>query len=94
MFTAIVKPLVRSEMLNKVHFHSSNMNYEKFYKDHIPKSHLPKEYGGELESVKSLHDQQRQILKSLGEYFKLEEMQSNFEFDEYADEVFNDGQRF
>lgn len=38
---AIVKPFIRSEMLNRIHFHPANMDYEKFYKQYIPKSCLP-----------------------------------------------------
>lgn len=87
---AIVKPLVRSEMLNKVHFYRSDMNYEKFYKDCIPRSHLPSDYGGYLASVKVLHQEQRKSLLKLRDYFVFEEMQANLIFDEFVDDFLDD----
>lgn len=59
---------------------------ESFYKECVPKSHLPFDYGGDLESVETLHKQNRESLMKLRNYFVMEEQQSNFEFDEYVDE--------
>jgi hypothetical protein len=77
-------------MLNKVHMYSSSIDFEKFYKDCVPKSHLPSDYGGELESVEELQTQQRQTFNKMKDYFLYEEMQSNLEFDEYVDEFCDD----
>lgn len=83
---AIVKPLLRSEMFDKIHFHPTNMDYEKFYKEFIPKSHLPSDYGGDLESIQVLHENQRSAFLEMRDYFLMEEGQMNFEYDECADD--------
>lgn len=80
-----MKPITRSELLSKVHFYSTKMDHDKVY-EHIPKSHLPMEYGGELESIKELNQKQRRIFENLREYFVYEEMQAKKEFDDFADE--------
>jgi hypothetical protein len=58
------------------------MDYEKFYRDFIPKSCLPSDYGGDLESIEILHNKNRENLHQMREYFLLEERLMNFEFDE------------
>lgn len=78
-----MKPLVRSDLLNRVHFHSPNMDYEKFYKEHVPRSSLPSEYGGDLKSCLELHQKHRSSLMKLREYFIIEERVMNFELEEY-----------
>lgn len=83
---AIVKPLLRSELFNKIYFHSSTKDLESFYKEHIPKSNLPSDYGGDLESIEVLHNRQRAELMEMREYFLMEERQINFEYDKFADE--------
>lgn len=85
MIINMVKPFLRSELMNKIHFHPSNMDYEKFYADCIPKSHLPSDYGGDLESIEILHNRQRKTFMEMRDYFMLEEKQKNLEFDEHAD---------
>lgn len=37
----IVKPFLWGEMLGRIHFHPSNMDWEKFYEEVLPKSCLP-----------------------------------------------------
>jgi hypothetical protein len=83
---AIVKPLLNSELLQKLHLHNSDMNYEEFYEKFVPKSHLPSDYGGTLESVEELHKTSSQSLINLKYYFIHEEQQSKLEFDPYVDE--------
>lgn len=81
-----MKPFVKSELFNKVQFHSKNLDYERFYKECVPKSHLPSDLGGDLESVEILHNRHREILMKLREFFLMEEQQWNFEFDQYVEE--------
>jgi hypothetical protein len=69
----MVKPFTRSKLLERVHFHTSNINWDDFYRDHIPKSHLPADYGGELETIKVLHEKSCEKLMKMGKYFKYEE---------------------
>jgi len=47
---------------------------------------MPKDYGGDLPSIKELHESERKILINLKEYFKLEEQQVNHELDHIAEE--------
>lgn len=47
---------------------------------------MPKDYGGELPSIKELHENERKILINLKEYFKLEEQQVNHELDYNSEE--------
>lgn len=87
-----MKPLLNSELLEKLHLHRSDMDYEAFYRDHVPKSHLPSDYGGDLESVEKLHEQHCKKIMDLKDYFYYEEQQSNFEFDSYVEEFLDDVQ--
>lgn len=59
------------------------MDYEKFYEEWIPKSCLPSDYGGDLESIEDLQNKHRKSLLKMREYFLLEERMMNFEFEEY-----------
>jgi hypothetical protein len=90
LIIGIVKPLLNSELLQKLHLHRSDMDFEAFYRDHIPKSHLPSDYGGDLESVEKLHEKHCKKLKNLKDYFYYEEFQSNFEFDAFAEEFLDE----
>lgn len=45
------------------------MDYEKFHEDFIPKSCLPMDYGGDLQSVEDLHSIHSNELFRLREYF-------------------------
>ncbi|CRL02024.1 CLUMA_CG015172, isoform A [Clunio marinus] len=82
---SMVKPFIWAEMMSKIHFHSSNMDFEEFYEKHIPKSCLPSDYGGDLESVEVLHNRQRKEFIDMRNYFLMEEKQVNFEGDQYAE---------
>lgn len=76
----MMKPFTSSGFLSKIHWHSADMNYEKFYEDHLPKFCLPSDYGGDLDSVEELHTRHKALLMEMKEYFLLEEKQMNFEF--------------
>lgn len=78
-----MKPFIKSDLLKRVYFHSNNLDYEKFYKEWIPKSCLPSDYGGDLESVEELHEMQRKSLMKMRDYFLLTEQMMNFVYDEY-----------
>ena len=64
-----------------MHMHSSSMDYEKFYKDYIPKSCLPSDFGGDLESVEVLHQKHCKEFQRLQPYFKWEEEQASLNLD-------------
>lgn len=41
MLLAIIKPLMRSDLLRRTRFHPSSLNFEEFYEKHVPRSCLP-----------------------------------------------------
>lgn len=55
---------------------------ETFYKNVIPKSGLPKDFGGDLASVEELHEKFKNEYYGLGEYFRAEEAQRGSCWDE------------
>ncbi|XP_049964366.1 alpha-tocopherol transfer protein-like [Schistocerca serialis cubense] len=66
----IMKPIMKKELSDKLFVHSKDM--EEFYK-HVPKSVLPKDYGGELDSLEVYHNETRQRLKEHREWFLSEQ---------------------
>lgn len=85
-----MKSLARSELFNKIHFHTSNLDYDKFSKEFIPKSQLPADYGGDLESVEVLQKKYREELMELRDFFLLEEQQMHSKFDHYVEKFGED----
>lgn len=57
------------------------MDFEKFYKEHIPKSSLPSDFGGDLESVAELHEKHCKEFMRLQNYFVAEEQQAALKLD-------------
>lgn len=49
---------------------------EKFYEDHIPKSSLPSDFGGNLESVEVLHKRHCEEFLRMRNFFLAEEKQA------------------
>ena len=76
----MISPFTSTGFLSKIHWFTADMDYEKFYTEHIPKSCLPSDYGGDLGTVGELHEKHKKILSEMNEYFLLEEKQMNFEF--------------
>lgn len=78
----MIRPFTSTGFLSKIHWHSTSMDFEEFYRDHIPKACLPSDYGGYLESVAELHQKHKKLLHNMNDYFILEEKQSNLEFED------------
>lgn len=78
----MIRPFLRKELYQRIHLHLSSAGYEDFFVKHIPKSHMPSNYGGDLESIDELHDQNRQLLIDMREYFISEEDQMNYKFED------------
>lgn len=78
----MIKPFLRKELMQRIHLHPSSANYEDFFVKFIPKSHMPSNYGGSLGTIEELHDQNRQLLIDMREYFIAEEDQMNFKFED------------
>jgi hypothetical protein len=53
--------------------HYADINWEEFYEKHIPKSCLPSDYGGDLESIEVLNQKNLEELKNLSDYYQVEE---------------------
>lgn len=63
----LVRPFMKKELTDMLEFHSGKM--ENFY-SHVPKSLLPKDYGGDLPVFPELSELVKMKLKSNKEFFK------------------------
>lgn len=54
---------------------------ETFFKDHVPKSCMPSDFGGDLPSIKELHEEHCLEFMRLRPYFLAEEKQAALLFD-------------
>ncbi|KAK5638261.1 hypothetical protein RI129_012556 [Pyrocoelia pectoralis] len=75
MLFKMVLPFVKPEMAALIHLHSIGMDMETFYDQWIPKRCLPKEYGGELDSVEVYNRMCTEELESLQWFFDAELLQ-------------------
>lgn len=62
-----------------MNLHYSDIDWEGFYANHIPRSCLPSDYGGDLESIEVLSKRNLEKLKDLQDYYEIDEE------DTYAD---------
>lgn len=69
------------DILKVVRFYTKDMDWEKFYEECIPKSCLPSDYGGDLESIEVLQSKSRAELEGKRDFFLFEEHLMNFEYD-------------
>lgn len=60
-------------LLERTHFHGADLDLQKFSQDFIPKTHLPSDLGGDLESVETLNSKSYKRLMTLQSYFEAEE---------------------
>ena len=52
------------------------MDWEGFYKNRVPKSSLPSDYGGDLDSIEVLHKENCRNLIKWKRYFEAESVQA------------------
>lgn len=76
----MIRPFTSTGFLSKIHWHAADLDYEKFHLEHLPKSCLPSDYSGSLNSVAELHKQHKELLMSMREFFMIEESQVSNEF--------------
>lgn len=74
------------------------MDYEKFYQDHIPKSSLPSDFGGDCESVAVMHEKHCKEFSRLRDYYIAEEKQAALQLDQsdkigFEHELVNESER-
>jgi len=70
---AILKPFIKTELYEQLHFHPPSMDMEKFYATYIPKRCMPEDFGGELPNTRILHKDNTLKLESMRPYFDAEE---------------------
>jgi hypothetical protein len=58
------------------------MDWDKFYADYIPKSCLPSDFGGDLESIAELHEKQCKDFQRSRDFFIFEEQQASLKLDD------------
>ncbi|KAG5670011.1 hypothetical protein PVAND_000298 [Polypedilum vanderplanki] len=80
---AMVRPLMWSELFDMIHVHSGDTDYKDFFHQHIPRSHMPQDYGGDLPTLKELHEKTAKNLLNMRDYFCLEERHMMHEFDDF-----------
>lgn len=82
----MIKPFLKKELYERIHLHKIGTDYAEFYQKFIPRSHMPSDYGGNLESLKELHEQNRKLLSDTREYFIMEEQQMKLYLEEHAND--------
>lgn len=70
-----------SNFFHQLHTYPSDYNMDDFYKNVLPRSGLPSNFGGELASVDELHEQFKSEYYNLRDYFRAEEEQRGFYWD-------------
>ncbi|GJQ85284.1 hypothetical protein Trydic_g23182 [Trypoxylus dichotomus] len=70
-FFTLIKPLLTKEMLDKIHLHQS---LDSLY-EHVPKEFLPNELGGQVGTLKELHERQMKLLRDNADF--LEELEKD-----------------
>lgn len=81
----MIRPFVRKELFERIHIHHGT-TYDDFFTKFIPRSHMPRDYGGDLASIAELHEENRNVLTDLRDYFFLERKQMDLELDDCADD--------
>ncbi|KAL7303038.1 hypothetical protein TKK_0004257 [Trichogramma kaykai] len=67
---ALVKPFMKKELMDILHLHTGSVSEVYRY---IPPECLPKDFGGELDDIETLHQQHCRKLADLRDYFQEEE---------------------
>lgn len=80
----MIKPFLRKELFERIHLHQAGTDYNEFFEKHIPKSHMPSDYGGDLGSCDELHAKNRKMMTDMRKYFLSEEEQMNLKLEERA----------
>jgi hypothetical protein len=77
----MIKPFIKSEFHNRIVLHKEATCDENFFEEWVPRSHMPIEYGGTLGTVEELHEQNRQNLIKMKNYFEIEELQMSLQLE-------------
>lgn len=63
----------------QLYTHTSDIDYDDFYKNWIPKQCLPSDFGGDLPTVAEMHTNFRKEFDDLRDYFLAEEDHRNYD---------------
>jgi hypothetical protein len=66
---------------------TSDIDWNEFNKNHLPASHLPSDFNGELPTLIELNERSKKLLKDFEEYFLMEDKQIRGDLDHLAEEI-------
>jgi len=72
---SVFKPFLTLQLKDLLYLHKSGADMEQFSEDFIPKRCLPADYGGDLPSIRVLHELNIKKLQEMESYFEAEELQ-------------------
>lgn len=75
---AIIKPFMKRELYDMIHFHPTSMDWDEFYEKNIPKECCPSDYGGTLATYKEMDAMTVQRMGEMKDFFDGEEAQRKF----------------
>uniref|UniRef100_A0A1Y1LY65 CRAL-TRIO domain-containing protein n=3 Tax=Photinus pyralis TaxID=7054 RepID=A0A1Y1LY65_PHOPY len=71
----ILRPFVKTELFEKIKFHSTRLDMDEFHAKYVPRECLPADYGGELGPLEVLAEGNARRLLELETFFEAEENQ-------------------
>ncbi|KAK9875988.1 hypothetical protein WA026_011088 [Henosepilachna vigintioctopunctata] len=76
---AIIKPFMKKELVDMLHFHQSDIDMEEFFANHLEADCVPSDYGGKSPSVEAIAETSLENMKKMTEWFDIEEeMRKNY----------------
>jgi len=82
---AIIKPFVRKEFYDIIHLHPPGANLDKIYETDVPRSHMPRDLGGDLPPKIEFHDKTRKLIENFTEYFEIDDENTKLKLDQFVD---------
>lgn len=81
---AMIKPFLKKEFFERIHLHPVGSDLSAIFDSSIPRSHMPRDLHGDLETIKEFHDKTRKEIEEMQDYFSIFEKQSSLELDQYV----------
>lgn len=82
----MVKPFVHKAIFDIIHVHPPETDYNEFFEKYIPRSHMPKDFSGDLPTITELHEKNIEAMLCMKEYFRLDELHTKKELDAIVNE--------
>lgn len=83
----MIRPFLKREFFERIHLHPVGASLEDIFENDVPRSHMPKEFGGELGTIKELHEKTKKTVEDMREYFLTEDDQSSLKLDEFVHSI-------